>query len=614
MPSADSGSAIQESKERAITIRGISLALVLNVIFTLVNTYLGISLGMGFGFSAAIVLIAFASLKNAKKEELTFVTIASQSYTIWWLMAMGIFLRMNAPNEDLPTWLIPSKEVLTNGSLFNTAWIKPFLTVTFLSMSGIIISLLVGIMIADKALEKEEMKFPMFQVTATTINAIMSDNPGDDGSKGNASSRLLFKWLGIGVILVVLQLGLANLGYPTQTIDLTNFFRQYGTSFGLSLMLVFVGVGIIISPRTSLTTFGAGLFIYLALVPLAYHFGFLSVPPEAYIPLTGQTPIMSFYNWILYNFLLSPALGVILLGPLIPSILGIILQKKGGDGETQHETLGFGEFLRNLFSRLLDNKLAGFLFFSLTVGTVLFVVLVSIFALPFWITLALALLIVGVGFIDTWIMTRMMGEVGMTMGAHRLVFYEIPLATSGVRNWKGYLTYPSVNPWSTGGIIGFTKMARMTGTPKSSIIKAYLFRLIPGLTVSTLTTVFLWYTLSFPSIEIPGVPLYQNYVILQLFVGGNVRNFVNPIVMIVSGAIAGLLTLITPISIMGMSFAMFLPISYTFPIGLGGIIRLTLDKKKGKEWFSERGRIIVSGFIAGATISQILMSITFLFI
>lgn len=600
-------------RKRGVSKRGILLAIILNITFTLVNSYLGISLGMGFSFSAVSILIAYTLLKDVDKQEITFIGIASQSYAVWWLMSMVIYLRMQKA-IDLPTWLVPSVSVLKHGGIFTSAWILPFLTVTFLTMVGVLLSLIMGVVVADKVLEKKEMKFPMFQVTGTTINAIASENQRVE--KSESSSRLLFRWLAIGSILVVLQLILAARGLPAQVIDFTDFFSQFGTAFGINLMLVFIGVGIIISPRVSLTVLGTGLVIYLGIIPLATYFGFLSIPPVAYEPITGQSQIMGFYQWILFHFLLSPALGVAILGLLLARVIGIFMMKKEEREETAEgkTTLGFFEFLKILFTRLRENTLAGLSFLALTVGSIAFVLVTGVFSVNIFISLGLAFFVILMGFLDSWIMLRMMGELGLSMGSHRLVFYETPLALCGVRNWAGYLAYPKVNPWSTGGIVGFTRVARMTNTKKKTIIEAYLLRLIPGITVGTLTVLFLWYTFRFPSNDIPGVPLYRNYSILKIFVSGNASGFVHPIQMVGAGIIAGVLGVLTPISVMGISFAMFLPISYVIPIGFGGVIRFILNKKKGKKWFEEKGRIIVSGFLAGATISQIVGSLLILFL
>lgn len=607
----------QPAKEKGFTIRAILLSIVLNMTFTLVGTYLGISLGVGFSLSAVNVLIAYGILKNVKIQEITFVTIAGQAYSVYWLASMGIFLRMQH-DVHLPTWLVPSQEVLINGGIFCKAWILPILSITFLTMVGVVLSLIMGILVADKVLEKKEMKFPMFQVTGTTINAIAGNEHNDNGTK-KAKSHVLFKWMGIGGGLVALQVLLSQVGIPAQTIDFTVFFKQYGTAFALNLMLVFVGIGIIISPKVSLTTLGTGLFVYLGLLPLLKIFGFLQPPQSAYIPLPGQTVILHFYNWLLFNVLLSPALGIAILGPVFSGLIGILLKKikNKGKKETQTENtdnLGFLEFMKALILGFKENKIAAFLFLGLTGASFGFILGASIFDLSIWKTIGLAVLIITMGFIDSWIMIRMMGEMGMTMGMYRVVFYETPLAMSGVRNWTGYLAYPNVNPWSGGGIIGFTKVARMTKTKKETIIKAYLLRLIPGIAVGTLTTLLLWYLFSFPSPEIPGVPLYRNYLLLRIFVQGEVKGVVKPFLLLISGVISGALGFVTPISIMGLSFGMFLPISYIFPIGIGGVIRYLLNKKKGDDWFKAKGRVMVSGFIAGATISQIFTSVFFLFL
>ncbi len=45
------------------------------------------------------------------------------------------------------------------------------------------------------------------------------------------------------------------------------------------------------------------------------------------------------------------------------------------------------------------------------------------------------------------------------------------------------------------------------------------------------------------------------------------------------------------------------------PFGVGGIIRWYTDKKYGKDFFDEKGRLIVTGLMASSLIVQVIMTV-----
>ena len=206
----------------------------------------------------------------------------------------------------------------------------------------------------------------------------------------------------------------------------------------------------------------------------------------------------------------------------------------------------------------------------------------------------------------------MMGEVGMTFGAHRLVMYQGVLYTANYRGYLGYLAYPLSNPWMASALLYWYKISDLTKTGKKPIIISFIIRLIPVYIVSVLFLLAMWYSVGIPSQTMPAISIIQSYAIIKTFATAGFGTFLDPTTFILGGLIAGVLGAFTPISPIGIALALFLPSTYIIPFGLGGILRLYTDKKYGKKWYDDKGQYISSGFVMGAILTQIVMSILFL--
>ena len=60
---------------------------------------------------------------------------------------------------------------------------------------------------------------------------------------------------------------------------------------------------------------------------------------------------------------------------------------------------------------------------------------------------------------------------------------------------------------------------------------------------------------------------------------------------------------------MGLGMGMLLPPHYIVPFGVGGLVRLITERRFGKEFFKEKGRLIVTGLMASSLIVQVIMTI-----
>jgi len=106
----------ENKTKREITKRGLILAILLNVLYTLINSYLGLNFGMGLRFSLVTILLAYTLfhvvMGSSSKQEITTIVTASSGFTAWWIIATSIYIRVMEPETNLPTWLAPPLKVL----------------------------------------------------------------------------------------------------------------------------------------------------------------------------------------------------------------------------------------------------------------------------------------------------------------------------------------------------------------------------------------------------------------------------------------------------------------------------------------------------------------------
>ena len=590
---------IQSNKVRdkvEITKRGLILSSFLNVLYTLINSYLGLNFGMGLGFSLVTILLAYTLfhvvMDGTSKQEITTIVIASSGFTAWWIIATSIYIRIIEPESNLPTWLAPSLKVLVKGNMFSPEWIVPIFVNIFLIIIPSLLGLIVGLAVADIVLKNKRMVFPFQQITGMTIKTCVD--------KGK-NVKFLFMWMCAGVFLTLLQYLLAILGLETISIDWTPNLPE-GYAFGFMANLAIIGVSYIIHPSLSLTLLIAGLITYFILAPIAVKIG-LFTPAK-----TG----MEFYMNMLFQFSLSPALGIFLLSGIVVLLIKKVRAKGKGDKKSDEiPSLSITNYIKAFINKSKEDKRLGIAYVSLTLMLIVFIMFMGVFnPIPNVTAIVLSLfLIVPIGIIDSFIIVKMAGEAGISMGGQRIVFYQVPIAALGGKGYTPYIAYPAISPWDTSAILGYFKIGEITETSRKSILKAYFFSYIPGIITSILFILVAWYYVGFPSEMFPAVGLIQSYAVLKIFAERTVQGVLDPRTFIIGGIVGGVLGALTPISPMGIALALLLPPSYILPFGLGGIIRIYTDKKYGKKWFEERGQLMATGFIAGAIVTQIIMAI-----
>ncbi|MHA2314640.1 MAG: OPT/YSL family transporter [Candidatus Hermodarchaeia archaeon] len=610
-----------EPSARSLTTRGIALAIVLNIVYTTINAYLGMNFGFGLGFGIITVLTAYTLFQvmrgNSSRQELTTTMIASTGFVVYWVLSVSIYVQAYTL-YTLPWWLAPPQEVLLSGSALDPRWIPPIIFHLGWVILATFLGFIAALAVVDYVQTRKQTKFPFYLASGVTIDTCMQTGQ---------RSRFMFWALGIGILITAIQYWgdvlLQPFGLSTISLDLTPLLPP-GFALGFLWNISLMAISFIIDSKISITLLFAGLITYLVISPILVVQG-LVVP--------GATGMDMYFN-LLFAYTISPALGIMLLSGIVVFLVVRLRtrirppkQKKESDagspdiGENQsldvdkpdiEETgnVGFGDFAKAFIFGLVRNRRLGFAYLLITAIFVTIVVGLNVFSpFPSWIAILISLLLLlPVALIDTFVMVKFVGEAGLGMGAQRLAFYEIPLAITGLEGYVPFMAYAAINPYTTTDTLGNMKIGMMTETPRRSILIAQLLKIFPGAITSVIFVLAAWYLIGFPSETFPAVGVLQGYAIVSIFATGGMGGGFDILSFLIAGGLVGVLAVFTPIAPLGVALAMFLPPSYFIPFSIGGFLRLYTNRKYGKEWFSKRGQVIAVGFIAGAAITQVIVA------
>ncbi|MFX1566565.1 MAG: OPT/YSL family transporter, partial [Promethearchaeota archaeon] len=561
----------QKPSMRTLTLRGMTLALVLNVVYTIINAYLGMNFGFGLGFGILTVLTAYTLFHIARggsnRQEITTTMIASTGFVVYYILTISMYVQAYTA-YTLPWWLVPPKDVLLYGSPFDPSWIPPIIFHLGFVWLSTLLGFIAALAVADYVQSRKQTKFPFYTASGVTINTCMETGQ---------QSRFMFRWLGIGIMATVIQylvnvlvlpFGLTTLGW-----DFTPFLLP-GFALGFMLNISLMAISYIIDPKVSITMLFAGIITYLVISPILVSLGI--VTPA----ITG----MDLYFNLLFEYMLAPALGVMLLSGVVVFVYTKLRKRPNSTNNNselenlndEQGNVGFGNYAKTYFLGLARNRRLGLAYLSIIVFFILILIGLNIFSpLPIWVSVVIALLLLlPIALIDTFVLVKFVGEAGIGMGVQRLAFYEIPLTVIGIRGYMAFLAYPAINPFTTTDTLGNLRIGAMTETPRRSILIAQLIKVFPGAIASIVFVLAAWYLVGFPTEVFPAVGVLQGFAIVSIFALNALAAGFNITAFLVAGILVGLMAIAFPISTLGVALAMFLPPSYFIPFSIGGFLRL----------------------------------------
>ena len=589
-----------EQLEGPVKARALILGAFMALIFSAINGYLSINMGWNFGYGAVAVMIGYSLFHRLQggtcRRELSFLLITSVSHMgVYQTLGFILYMLETEPLATYPTWIAPPLEVIQAKDLSLQHWIGPIAFLVIALTISLIAGLIYYTILRDELIRNPKMVWPNESATTKLVDACMT---------GGGSARLVSVSAIIGFTITLLQHLSTLWGLDLTTIDLSGLLPP-GCILVISLSIGFASIGYLISPNTSLSLLASGMISYLIVTPALVRRGLLEP--------TGD--MMEIYNQYLVNYAIGPAIGILLLGGILLSV--VILAKnrlmKGTEENTDNGETGYLELYKILIQGILGNKT--YLVAIIAIFTLLaslaytlnpFTPLPPMFAVAFT---AYSFFIAG--FLEAIFITKMQGETGMGMGISSILLYDLPIFTAGYRAFTGYFVYPYLrpNPWQSGGTLPYYKYREETRVTWRDIMVAKIIGWVPTFIFSVFFTLILWKYVGFGTPMMPAVGLIQSKVFVTMLATGNVSAVMNPWTFLAGGVMGALLEVFTPISMMGLGMGLILPPHYIIPFGVGGLIRLYTDRRYGKEFYEEKGRLIVTGLMASSLIVQVFMTI-----
>ena len=589
-----------EQLEGPVKARALILGAFMALIFSAINGYLSINMGWNFSYGAIAVMIGYSLFHRLQggtcRRELSFLLITSVSQMgVYQTLGFILYMLETEPLATYPTWIAPPLEVIQAKDLSLQHWIGPIAFLVIAFTISLIAGLIYYTILRDELIRNPKMVWPNESATTKLVDACMT---------GGGSARLVAVSAIIGFTITLLQHLSTLWGLDLTTIDLSGLLPP-GCILVISLSIGFASIGYLISPNTSLSLLASGMISYLIVTPALVRRGLLE----------PSSDMMEIYNQYLVNFAIGPAIGILLLGGILLSV--VILAKnrlmKGTEENTDNGETGYLELYKILIQGILGNKT--YLVAIIAIFTLLaslaytlnpFTPLPPLFAVAFT---AYSFFIAG--FLEAIFITKMQGETGMGMGISSILLYDLPIFTAGYRAFTGYFVYPYLrpNPWQSGGTLPYYKYREETRVTWRDIIVAKIIGWVPTFIFSVFFTLILWKYVGFGTPMMPAVGLIQSKVFVTMLATGNVSAVMNPWTFLAGGVMGALLEVFTPISMMGLGMGLILPPHYIIPFGVGGLIRLYTDRRYGKEFYEEKGRLIVTGLMASGLIVQVFMTI-----
>jgi putative OPT family oligopeptide transporter len=581
------------------TIKAMVLGSILAAFFAVANAYLGLKFGMTVSASIPAAVISMGVLRSifGKKgvtvlENNIVQTIGSAGES---LMAGIIF--------TLPAFFIWAADanMVAAGYSFNLTKMQ----IVLFGLLGGGLGVLMMIPLRKYLVEKEHntLKFPEGTACAEIIIA---------GEEGGSKAKVIFLSMGIGAAYKGLM-SMARLWSEEPTYNFKGLLK--GGNLGISATPALLGVGYIIGPQVAFLMSAGAALGYLAISPLLSFIGTqipgLIIAP-GHIPLSEMTPDDLRGSYIKYLGIGAVAFGgIVSLIKSLPTIVssfasGISAMMAGSGGQKSVRT---------------DHDLPMIVVLAGSLAIALGIWLMPGTNLAF---LGTALAVV-FGFFFVVVAARIVGEVGSSsspvsgMTVFTLLLSSLILLYFGNSGVRGMITTLSVGTvvciavCLSGTISQDLKTGYLLGaTPWKQQVTVLLGVLFPAL-VSGVTFFLLKDAFGFvPSPEHPQPLLAPQAnvmaTVIQGVIGGNI-----PWTPVLVGAMIGFAVMLLGASVLPFAIGLYLPLSLSTPIFLGGLVSLLMRKTtKDDDLYKRReetGILFCSGLVAADALIGVIIAL-----
>jgi putative OPT family oligopeptide transporter len=420
------------------------------------------------------------------------------------------------------------------------------------------------------------------------------------GEKKGASAALAMTGIAVGAVYKFLSNGV-HLFRETFSWIIPSLQK---TEFSLDATPALLGVGYIIGPRIASIIFAGGALGWWVLIPLISMFdvGIIAIYPGT-VPVSQMSPDDIWSNYIRYIGAGAVATGGLLslfnIAPLI--------------WKTIHH--GFKELIQTPAGAKISRTDKDISLRWLILGSI--AIILALWLLPgLPMNLLTILLLVVLGFFFVAVTSLTVGIVGSTsnpvsgMTITTLLitclifvaigwterFYLIAALTMAiVANVAICLAGTTSQDLKTGYLLG--------ATPRFQQLAEIIGLFLPAIAISG-TLFLLNQTFGFGSKELPAPQGTMMALIAKGVIEGNI-----PFTLVSIGVIIALLLEVMKIPILPFSVGLYLPLSLSTPIMLGGIVAYWVKKRSKKAEVFEKGVLTASGLVAGDACMGVILAL-----
>lgn len=568
---------------KELTITSAVLGIVLAIVFSGANAYLGLRVGMTVSASIPAAVISMGIIrvllqKDSILENNMVQTIGSAGESV----AAGTIFTI----PTLFMWMAESGE--GSPSLFE---------ITLISLCGGILGILFMIPLRRALIVKEHntLPYPEGKACAEVLLA---------GEEKGAGAAMVFSGLGVSALYKFLGDGLKL--FPT---ELHHEFKRYkGTGVGIDILPALVSVGYICGYRISSYMLGGGIIAWLVIIPLLSFFGGSGTLFPATDPINE---LDSFGIWS--NYIRYVGAGAVAAGGIISLVKSLPLIVRT-----------FGQAMGSFNGRYNSSeqpRTERDIPFNIVLLLGLGIILVIWLAPNIPVNLLGAVIIAVFGFFFATVSSRLVGLVGSSnnpvsgMTIATLLIATLLLKLTGNTGMPGMLGAIAI-----GSVICI--VTAIAGDTSQDLKTGYILGATParqqkgefiGVIASSLTIGGVLYLLNqawgYGSQELPAPQATLMKLVVEGVMGGNL-----PWTLVLAGAGIAVAVELVGIPVLPFCIGLYLPLHLSAGIMTGGIIRLYFERKKNlskkaHKSIISKGILYSSGMIAGEGLIGILLAV-----
>ncbi|MFH1240407.1 MAG: OPT/YSL family transporter [Candidatus Diapherotrites archaeon] len=481
------------------------------------------------------------------------------------VMALGIFTLLKNSNKNeinIAQTAASAGGLLAAGIIFTVPaiWLLGFevsvIDITLIALIGGVTGIIFSIPLRKEMIENEKLPYADGAAAAAIIEA------GDAGGK---KAKLMLSMFGVGVLFSAardyFKLFPSYFNLETLKLDLANLY-----SWGMSISLIALSGGFLIGPLFTGVWFLGALLSYFLIIPYLVSAGFFATKFVAAAQFTKP-------------------LGI---GVVIGASLAYFLLR------------GLPK-LKNLFSTWKDsfskyNKWTG----------ILLIVLVASFTIITEMRIDLSILAIVGAFIMAYIGARVTGEMNVDpMEIFAMIVLIVAKLLFGFN--AIFFVFLAAVVCIAAGVAGDMmqdlKTGYILGTKPENQTIAQIVGVVTGALVIGFVMISLQQAYGFGGVDLPAP---QAVALAEIVKAPGLSEILLAGILI--GALIAVILMflnLSPIATVAFGIGLYVPIELSFPLFVGGLIRLWADKAN----FVEKGRLIAAGLIAGEGFTGVVIAL-----